>query len=75
LVGSKYAITVALVRAAFTALRYLACLVLQQKGTFFLVNSRKGSVRSLKLGINFAQYVIIPRKLRTALIEFGGGQL
>ncbi|CAB4010178.1 E3 UFM1- ligase 1, partial [Paramuricea clavata] len=31
---------------AFTALKDLACLDVQQKGTFFLVNSRKGSVGS-----------------------------
>ena len=37
-----------------------------------MVKSRRGFVTSLNLGINFAQYVAIPRKLRTSLADDGG---
>ena len=38
----------------------------------FLVNSCSGSEMSLKFGINFAQYMAIPRKLLTPLVVVGG---
>ena len=39
----------------------------------FLVNFRRGSLRSLKFGMNFAQYVAMPRKLRMSFTECGKG--
>lgn len=37
------------------------------------VNSLSGAATALNLGINFTQYIAIPRKLRTPLAVFGAG--
>ena len=58
---SKYAITVSLVKADLMLLNKFCSLVVQRKLLFFFVNYRKGSLRSLNCGINFAQYVAIPK--------------
>ena len=69
--GSKYAMVASLVNNCFTLSNAYWCSPVQWNGTSCFVSSRSGCDTSLNFGINFAQYVAIPRKLRTPLADVG----
>ena len=65
--------TLTLVRSCLISLKECSCFVNHWNGTSFFVSSLNGADTSLKLGMNLAQYVAIPRKLRTPLDVVGAG--
>ena len=73
LLGSKYAMTLALVRSSLICCKDCSCCSDQWNCLSFFVNSLNGADTSLNLGMNFAQYVAMPRKLRTPLAMVGAG--
>ena len=61
--GSKYAMTLELVRSSFIFWKDCSSDANQWNGSSFLVNSHSGVDTSLKFSMNLARYVSIPRKL------------
>jgi len=49
--------------------------IFPHKRYFFFVNWHSGFDTSVKFGMNFAQYVAMPRKLLTRLVDIGGKAL
>lgn len=72
---SKYTITFALVSSFLICWKDYSCWWDQWNCLPFFVISLRAADTSLKFGINFAQYVAMPRKLRIPLTVVGAGAL